>query len=202
VLDEEHCVCIPVPPEPEPPPPEPEPPGGAVPENYLTLTRAQDIIDYQNSKWEGLELELRANHFAGYIDPAYVASNCGWSCRPFFGTSAWIMTAFSETGAALEAEGERLMENLGRVNRRCVASHPEHDPRFCGRSEVRREVWNAFEAAFLDHKDTWSAWRDAVSPDNCPALASQLNANGKPERWDSQRGWCRKMGLHGLRSCQ
>jgi hypothetical protein len=67
---------------------------------------------------------------------------------------------------------------------------------------VRREVWTAFESAFLDHKNTWSAWRDAVSPDNCPALASQLNANGKPERWDSIRGFCRKMNLHGLRSCQ
>ena len=161
----------------------------------LTLGRAENELAYQNSKWEGLDIELRTNIWQGARDPAAVASECAWSTRPFFGISTKQMRDFSDAGHALNTEGERLLDNLPRVNRRCNETNPEHDPAFCGRSEVRREVWGDFKSALLVHRDESSRMRNAVQPDRCPALAGLT-------KWDSIRAWCRGMNHFGLRECE
>jgi hypothetical protein len=143
------------------------------------------------------------------VDPAYVAQHCSWATQQFFGVTEHEMAALSMLGLQLEEEallgppkGNDLLDKLGTVNRRCDRSHPEHDPAFCGRVEVRRDVWTGYEAIFLDHKVTWSTWRETVQPSNCPRLANQLNQAGTPERWDTIQSWCRKMNLHELRGCR
>jgi hypothetical protein len=173
----------------------PPPPPGPPTTDYLTVGRAHNELQYQNSKWQGLQVELQANIWRGARDPATVADKCPWATQPFFGKSTKQMWDFSDVGHALNEEGERLLKRLPLINRRCSESHPEHDPAFCGRSEVRREVWGDFKSALLEHREESSRMADAVQMALCPALAWQAS-------WDSIAGWCMAMLKFELRSCQ
>ncbi len=179
-------------------PPPPPPPPGPPTTDYLTLGRAQNELQYQNSQWQGLEFELQANIWQGARDPAVVANHCAWSTQPFFGKSTKQMRDFSDVGHALNEEGERLLGRLPLINWRCEGKPAKNippDERFCGRSEVRRAVWGDFKSAYLAHRDESSGMRDAVQMSLCPALAEYAS-------WDSIAGWCRFMNEFELRSCQ
>jgi len=98
----------------------------------------------------------------------------------------------------LTREGEDfIVPQLRKVNRRCKENHPEHDPRFCGRSEMRKsrllEYRGTEEEPRLDaHMEKANAARTLAG--RCRA---ELQANGGSS-FDSIAGWCQSMKLAGF----
>jgi hypothetical protein len=124
------------PPPPPPPPPTttiPEPPPMPQPKDYVNLLRVDRLVKEYH--------DFPVTHKC-WRDPEYVAIYCPWACAdgsdPVFPLTAEEMLAFSEYGRALHDACIDIAHDLPKVNRRCNPDHPQHQPGFCGRSEVRK----------------------------------------------------------------
>lgn len=89
------------------------------------------------------------------------------------------MQDFARAGAALDAEGAGFVGRLPLVNKRCNASHPEHDPRYCGRSDVLRSRLTEFRGRLTAHLEVARSLGDGLQGEP-----------GHGSDWDSIKGWC------------
>ena len=113
--------------------------------------------------------------FGGWRDPLSVAANCPWACDgsdgpPFFEMDCGELRAYGNLGQKLVEEGEGfIIPQLRKVNRRCKETHPQHDPRFCGRSEMRKSRLKEYRFRLDPHKETARTGRDRrPAPDGRP----------------------------------
>jgi hypothetical protein len=155
----------------------PQPPAHTNPEDYLTLKRAVSVA-------AELESELQESAWAGWRDIVTVYTVCPWACAPYpdarFPFTVDEMMDLAIEGATLDEAGTQFLGRLAEVNRRCRQEHPEHDLRFCGRSEVRRDRLAAFRSRLSSHLAVARGLRDALAEEP-----------GRGVAWDSIAGWCR-----------
>lgn len=160
------------------PPVEPPPePGGRAPQDYPPLERVPGVVDDLNNA-------LQENAWAGWRDPLYVVEHCADALQPnegaLFPMTSSEMTDFAHVGEGLDSEGAGFLERLPHVNKRCEESHPEHDARFCGRSDVLRSRLGEFRGRLTAHLEAARALADGLSGE--PGYGSEFN---------SIAGWCR-----------
>lgn len=147
-----------------------------MPEDYPPLDRVPGII-------EDLDAALQENAWGGWRDPIHVYTNCAWALRPnvdaLFPMTHTEMMDFAHAGEGLDSEGAGFLERLPFVNKRCEASHPEHDARFCGRSDVLRSRLGEFRGRLTAHLEVARALRDGLR-----------DQPGYGDEWDSIKGFC------------
>ena len=184
----ETCECLPpVEPDPEP---EPDPgPGGPVPGDYLVLG-----VDGSNVKRISNELSplIREVSNRSWRASLFVARNCAsLTDGVVFDVSAAGLRSFGEESARLVQDGEEnILPKLMEVNRRCAPNHREHDPAYCGRSEVARTRLSLYREridANLVEKRRLEAQTDACE--------------GRGDKWDSIKGFCEYMIEKSKESC-
>lgn len=174
-----------------------EPSTDSRPEDYYTLTRA-GTFDAENpdvcSNHTGMVEEICVDlcPWACWRDPEWVATYCSWGCSdgedPVFDLTAEDMLAFSKRGLELNRQGEKWMAKLPTMNRRGDPSHPEYNPRFEGRSEVRKNPYpNGEDPAY-------KKWRAEFDAHLAKANEMRDAAQARPIRencaYDSIKGWC------------
>lgn len=151
-------------------------PGGRAPEEYFPLDRVSSIV-------ASLTAALQENAWGGWRDPLYVVEHCGWALEPeadaLFPMTALEMRDFADEGGELDRDGALFVVRLPMVNKRCAAEHPEHDPRFCGRSDVQRARLGEFRARLDAHLATARELRDALKDE--PGFGTE---------WNSIKGFC------------
>jgi hypothetical protein len=201
--------------------PDPPPPPKADPKDYYTLTRAgtykEDAKHCDEHTGMVQEICWDLCPWACWRDPEYVAMYCGWGCAdgsdPMFPLNQAEMEEFAETGLALNQEGERWMQRLPKVNRRCNEDHPEHDPAFCGRSGVRKNDYVESVIEFVDRggneqtrtvpgrKPPFKIWREKFTAHSDKANVFRDLAQADPVRsvcaYDSIKGWCQCRNKNG-----
>lgn len=180
-VDEDSCECVPV---------EPPDPDRPKPSDYVNMDRVDDIINGTSSQNPGL---LHGLAWAGWRDPLNVADNCPNDVNYIGFDSGMALRGFGDFGAELTREGEDfIIPQLRKVNRRCDASHPQHDPAFCGRSEMRKsrlkEYRGTEEAPRLDaHMAKANEARQLAG-----RCLQPLRSNGGFS-YDSIAGWCQSL---------
>lgn len=177
-VDLDSCECVPI---------EPPDPNLPKPSDYVNMDRVDDIIEGTSSQNPGL---LHGLPYGGWRDPLNVAANCPNEVEYIGFSTPNELVAFGEFGLELTREGEDfIVPQLRKVNRRCDPANPQHDPAFCGRSEMRKsrleEYRGTEEAPRLDaHLKRASDAR--VLANRC---LQTLRANGG-FAYDSIAGWC------------
>jgi len=190
----ETCECLPpIDPDPFPnqePDPIPEPdPGGPMPGDYLVLG-----ADGSNVKRIANELSplIREVSNRSWRASLFVARHCAsLTDGVVFDVSADGLRSFGEESARLVKDGEEnILPKLMTVNRRCEPTHDQHDPAYCGRSEVAR--------------DRLSLYRERIDANLVEKrrLEAQTDAcEGRGVEWDSIKGFCEYMIDKNKESC-
>ena len=181
-------------------PPEP-PPDVPDPKNYINLDRVEGIINGTSTKDPGL---LHGMTFGGWRDPLAVVAKCPWACDgsdgpPFFEMDCAELTAYGNLGQELVQEGEEfIIPQLRKVNRRCKETHPQHDPRFCGRSEMRKSRLQEYRSRLDPHKETMNWTRGKAGTCRDALIAAGGGAYDSIAGW-----WCGSMTRagFGVRDC-
>lgn len=180
-------VCVEIPP---PPPPSPSP------EDYYMLSHAgtyvEDAVNCKEHSGMVMDVCQSLCPWACWRDPEHVAIHCPWGCLdgsdPLFDLTADEMLRFSQVAQELHDAGKRWMRRLPRVNRRADPSHPEYDPRFEKRSDVRKTVYPDGRVP------EFKLWQEAHAAHRSQAYAFRYAAQSDPIReicaYDSIRGWC------------
>lgn len=163
------------------------PPDGPEPNDYVNMDRVDDIINGTSSQNPGL---LHGLTFGGWRDPLFVASKCSDAVSYIGFEDQFDLEDFGNFGLVLASEGEDfIVPQLRRVNRRCNANHPEHDSRYCGRSEMRKT--RLVEYRGTEEEPRLSAHMDRAN--HARVLAGRcrnaLGVNGG-FGFDSIAGWC------------
>lgn len=152
-----------------PPPPPPPPVESADPEDYLTLSRVEFILP-------SFRTDLQFNAWAGWRDPEFVALKCPNEVIPLTQLTVKELKAFADAGLKLDGEGARLLIRLPIVNERAFAN-----PRFGGRSEVRKTTYSDFRNRLTNHLAIAMHFRD---------VAQQVGHERGFPPFDSIKGYC------------
>ncbi|KKL52577.1 hypothetical protein LCGC14_2284080 [marine sediment metagenome] len=185
-VDLEACECVPV---------EPPPPNVPDPAEYINLDRVDDIINGTSSRNPGL---LHGLTFGGWRDPLNVAAKCSDEVEYIGFSNAGALHDFGVFGMELALEGEDfIVPQLRKVNRRCKENHPQHDLRFCGRSEMRKSRLVKYRGTEEEPRLDAHLDRAAMARGLAGRCRAKLAANaGSP--YDSIAGWCQSMKLAGF----
>ena len=174
---------------------DPIPPPAPDPADYVNLDRVDDIINGTSSRNPGL---LHGLTFGGWRDPLNVAANCPDEVEYIGFADEFKLGDFGAFGMELAREGEDfIIPQLWRVNRRCKANHPKHDPRFCGRSEIRKSRLAEYRGTKEEPRLDAHIEKANVARTLAGRCRSELLANNG-SAYDSIAGWCQSMRLAGF----
>lgn len=206
-----QCVVLPLPP---PPPPDPDP--GPKPSDYVHLSRVDEIMFWQSHKWEGLFAYEPALAWQGSRDILHVLDRCRWAFPDVFGLTPDEGEDLAQIGAEIlwetreyigrtsnpkppsafyrldDPSDKRSQDGAAIPNKRCDPNHEQYDPAFCGRTDVRKNVWAGFRESLLSHIKTTNLMR---------SIAGECQTPEPLGPFDSIAGWCTEMGKSGYRKC-
>lgn len=199
-----ECECPEVPPteppvdEPDQPdqPDEPQEPVGPQPQDYLVLSRAQSELDRFNG--EGIRVLLRDHIWSAARNPRTAVQYCSGAFGDLFPISAAETTRLTDSYEQYHLNpGQRMQDRLGTiegtnritvtVNKRCKPTHPQHDPAFCGRSDVRKDALADVKSnlrAQIAWGNQFNTWMPEANKGPCQ------DSGG----YDNVAGWCKKCG--------
>jgi hypothetical protein len=150
------------------------PPTGPQPNEYVVLSNAEDIVNR-------VEVDSRTDLYLGIWVSVRNLQNCAQGC-----TDAQISSTLGISQAELfaaAANGERLLDlwnNKYKLNLTTENKRADEDPRFEGKSNLRKLVWEIFTAEVRAHN----------------ALITTLNNRAYADpiagcSFDNIQGWCR-----------
>lgn len=178
----------------------------ADPSDYVAAARVESIVFYRTHEWEGLFAYAMNLTWAGSRDLRDVVRRCpAWGSALLGYDDATFLEA-ADSGELLGQETNRFIRKFWLrdephndrnksgeyiVNKRCDPDHEQHAPEFCGRTNVRKDVFNEFTKRLL----AYNGW------------ANGLRATAQECRWDDMGafdsiiGWCGRMNAWGYKTC-
>jgi hypothetical protein len=161
----------------------PAPPPAPIrqPEDYITLERADTELDRFNGA--GLHQLLQVHIFQAIRDINVVAGSCPDAFGSVFSLKLDEATDFAQQAGHHHTEARQLEKRLAVTNRRCA-----DDPRYCGRSDVRKAVLARVKGAIRADLEVGGRLRSEMPPGRRPPCADT--------NYDSIAGWCTRCGKH------